>query len=186
MEQNSADLAGLSANDAKEYIAGFITTLKLTEQEIRSLEEEAVKWKNRVELARSRSAEDPKAVDLLAEAMKKTEELDAKLNGLRDEAQTLRSQIETMRRQLPSLAARQRSIDPDLLEQELLMALGRTGEEAGTEREFRKLEKNDAADSALEALKKKMNNPDASEHTPAGGTPAGNTAAGDTPAEHTP
>jgi len=61
-----------------------------------------------------------------------------------------------MRRQLPGLAARERSIDPDLLEQELLMALGQTGEEAGTERAFQKLEKEKSADEALDALKARM------------------------------
>ena len=64
-----------------------------------------------------------------------------------------------MRRQIPLLAARERSIDPDLLEQELLMAAGRLPgdeEKAQTEGRFRELEKNIAADTALEELKEKM------------------------------
>ena len=76
--------------------------------------------------------------------------------GLREEEISLKNGIADMRRQLPGLAARERSVDPDLLEQELLMALGQTEEEAATERAFKKLEKENAADAALEALKSKM------------------------------
>jgi len=148
---NSINLAGMSGADAKEYILSFIATLKLTENEIRSLEAEAAKWKNRVELARSCSRE-----DLAAEAEKEADRVNMKLAGLRDEEQTLRERIGVMQRQLPGLAARERSIDPDLLEQELLMALGRTEKEAETERAFSTLEKDRAADAALEALKGKM------------------------------
>jgi len=145
-------LAGMSAAAAKEYIFGFVSTLKLTEKEILSLEEDASKWKDRVELARSRGA-----ADLLAEAEKEAERINTRLGGLREEARSLKDSIDSMRRQLPGLAARERSIDGDLLEQELLMALGRTGEEVKTDRAFKQLEKENAADAALEALKAKMN-----------------------------
>ena len=161
MEQNpvnldSTNLTGMSAAAAKDYILGFITTLKLTEKEIQAMEDEAVKWKGRVELACSRGAE-----DLIREAKEEAERVNTKLAVLWEEVRTLRERIDTMRRQLaePSvrgLAARERSIDPDLLEQELLMALGRTEEEAETERAFRKLETESSADAALEALKAKM------------------------------
>jgi len=134
----------------KEYILGIITTLKLTEKEISTLENEAAKWKDRADLARSRGAE-----DLLAEAEKEAEKTEAKLSGLKEEALSLKGQISALMRQLPGLAARERSIDPDLLEQELLMILGKT-EEDGTEKAFQKLEKDSAADAALEALKSKL------------------------------
>ena len=145
------DLTGMSAADAKEYILNFISTLKLTEKEIRALENEADKWKSRVDLARSKGMG-----DILAEAEREAEQVNTKLSGLREEARDLKDGIDAMRRQLPGLAARERSIDPDLLEQELLMAAGLTEEGAATERAFVKLEKDNAADTALEALKKKM------------------------------
>jgi phage shock protein A len=145
------DLTGMNAAEAKEYILNFITTLKLTEKEIGGLEEEAAKWKSRVDLARSKGME-----GILAEAEREAERVNTKLAGLREEARSLKDSIADMRRQLPGLAARERSIDPDLLEQELLMALGITEEEADTERAFKKLEKENAADSALEALKAKL------------------------------
>ena len=146
-----ASLAGMNAAGAKEYILGFIATLKLTEKEISSLEEEAAKWKGRADLARSRGM-----ADLLAGAEKETERVNARLYALREEAQALKGGIDSMRWQLPGVAARERSVDPDLLEQELLMELGQTGEEAKTEKAFRELEKDHAADAALEALKARM------------------------------
>jgi len=155
MEDDSVKLGGMSAAAAKEYIFGLITTLKLTEKEIHSLEESAAKWKGRVELARSSGKN-----DLAVEAEREAERVEKKLAGLREEKRSLRYQIEEARRQLPGLAARERSIDPDLLEQELLMALGKTEEEAEAEKAFQKLEKDSYADSALEALKAKLSNND--------------------------
>lgn len=149
-----SDFAGMSAAEAKEYILALLSTLKLTEKEIRSLEEEAAKWKSRAELARSRGA-----ADLAGEAEKEAEKVRARLGVLREEARSLKNNAEAIRKQLPALAARERSIDPDLLEQELLIAAGRMPgdeEKARQERQFEKLEKEASADAALEALKAKM------------------------------
>ena len=145
------NLSGMSVAEAKEYILALITTCKLTEKEIRSLEEEEAKWQGRMELARTRGAE-----ELFVEAEKEAEKANVKLSGLREELQSHKSQIETIRKQLPAIVARERSIDADLLEQELLMALGKTEEEAGTDRAFRKLERDNTAEAALEALKNKL------------------------------
>jgi phage shock protein A len=144
-------LKGMSAAEAKDYIFGFIATLKLTEKEIRSLGEEAAKWGSRIALAMSRGMD-----DLRLEAEREAERIKARLAVLMEEERSLKDSISAMRRQLPGLAARERSIDPDLLEQELLMALGRTGEEDATEKAFEKLEKEKSADDALEALKAKL------------------------------
>ena len=154
-EQDSARLDGMSAAAAREYILGSISTLKLTEREIRSLEDDAAKWKNRADLARSRGAD-----ELLAEAEKEADRVNAKLAGLREEERALRERITVMQRQIPGLAARERSIDPDILEQELLMAAGQTGEDAETGSAFRKLERESAADAALESLKAKLKQPE--------------------------
>jgi len=148
---DSIKLDGMSVAAAKEYIFGLIATLKLTEKDIHSLEEEAAKWKGRVELARSSGRN-----DLASEAAKEAQRAEEKLVGLRGEEISLRNEIEAIRKKLPGLAARERSVDPDLLEQELLMALGKTGEEAETDRAFKKLEKESSADSALQALKEKL------------------------------
>ena len=151
MENDSIKLDGMSAAAAKDYILSLITTLKLTEKEIHSLKEEAAKWKGRIELARSSGKN-----DLAFEAEKEAERVEKKIVGLCEEEKSLKNQIEDARRQLPGLAARERSIDADLLEQELLIALGQTEEEAETDRAFKKLENEAEADSALQALKDKL------------------------------
>ena len=141
-------------NEAKEYILNFISTLKLTEKQIRDIDEETAKWQSRTELARSNNRP-----ELAEEAEKELQRLKDRKQQLTAEAEDLKPQIEEMRRQLPLLAARQRSIDPDLLEQELLMAAGYLPgdeEKARSERQFRDMEKEAAADAALAELKAKM------------------------------
>ena len=141
----------MSVSELKEQILALITTLKLTEKEILSLENQAAKWKNRLELAASKGME-----DLVEEAGREVDRINAKLASLLEEKHSLKESIDAMVRQIPLVAARERSVDPDLLEQELLMLLGQT-EDDKTERMFRELEKESAADQALDALKAKMN-----------------------------
>ncbi len=159
MEENFAgkdltNLAGMSAAGAKEYIFGFIATLKLTEKEISALEDTAANWKSRADMARSRGMN-----DLAGEAEREAEKTNVRIAALREEARSLKENIAVMRHQIPGLAARERSVDPDLLEQELLMAAGYMPgdeEKARSEREFADMEKEAAADTALEELKAKM------------------------------
>ena len=155
MEQRIDDLRGMNPADAKEYIFHFIATLKLTEKSRAALEAEREKWRKREELARSKGAE-----DLAVEARRETERIQGKLDSLSAEEAALKAQIETMRKQLPGfagLAARERSIDPDLLEQELNIVLGKdltAGSSPGPalDRRFESMN----ADAALEALKTRM------------------------------
>jgi phage shock protein A len=148
------DLGGMSPAAAKEYIAGFISTLKLTEKEIAGLAAEWSKWNSRVELAAAQGRS-----DLALEAGTEAERIKSKQTRLLAEADALQSQIEQMRRQLPLLAAQERRIDPDLLEQELLIAAGRMPgdtEKARTGRMLDDIEREAAADAALAELKAKM------------------------------
>jgi phage shock protein A len=144
----------MDAAGAREYIIRHIATLKLTEKELKEADEALAKWKGRVELARSRGDE-----TLSLAAGEEAEKARIRGDTLRAEIGELKGHIETMRRRLPGVAARERTVDPDLLEQELLMALGHLPgdeEKAGTERAFKDLEQKNAADAALEALKTKM------------------------------
>jgi phage shock protein A len=152
--QNPVDFAGLSSVAAKEYLFGLLSTLKLTEKQAAGLDADFTKWNSRVELARSKGTE-----DLAQEAEKELERIKAKQQQLTAEISELNLQIEETRRQLPLLAARERSINPDLLEQELLIASGRmpgAEEKARSERTFDKLEAEAAAEAALAELKTKM------------------------------
>ena len=96
----------MSSAEAKEYILALLTTLKLTEAEIRSLDGEAAKWEHRTDLARSQGKN-----DLLAGAEKEIERVNAKKTKLLEEAESHKIEIEKMRKQLPGIAARERSID---------------------------------------------------------------------------
>jgi phage shock protein A len=153
-EPGPENLSGLDAAGAREYILNFITTLKLTEKKIRELDEDLARWNSRIGLARSQEKD-----DLAAEAEKEAGQIRERQAQLAGEAAELTSRIEDMRKQIPLLAARERSVDPDLLEQELLIAAGRLPgdeEKARIERQFREIEKNSTADAALEELKRNM------------------------------
>jgi phage shock protein A len=142
MEQLPEDLSGMGAADAKEYIFHYITTLKLTEKKLGELNGEYEKWLSRINLAKSKGAE-----DLAVAAQGEADKIRAERDAIETEITALQAQIQRMRDQLPGLAARERSIDPDLLEQELLLAL-----KPELERQVQKAE----ADAALEALKAKL------------------------------
>jgi len=154
MESKPDDLRGMSPAAAKEYIFHHITALKLTEKSRLELLAELDKWEKRAELARNKG--DP---NLTAAAEKEAALFRAKTETLADEIAELKALIEKMRKEIPLLAARERSVDPDLLEQELLIALGKNpGDDLATEkaeRDFKALE----ADAALEALKVKLGMP---------------------------
>ena len=154
MERKPEDLLGMTAAEGKEYIFQYLSTLKLTEKELESLAGDHAKWTSRVTLAEAEGK-----ADLAAAARKEAARIQVRMETLGEEAETLRAQIDRMRRQLPALAARERSVDPDYLEQELQLLLGKTpGEEdsAQQEKQFSALEAEAAADAALEALKAKM------------------------------
>jgi phage shock protein A len=158
MEQKPDDLTGMTVADAQDHVVRHISTLKLMEKRLEELDRELEKWKARIELARSKGEE-----ALSLEAGKEAERIGAEREILAAEITELRTRIAYMRRQLPGRGARERSVDPDLLEQELLMAAGALPgdeEKAKTERMFRSLERDDAAEVALKQLKAKMGQAD--------------------------
>jgi phage shock protein A len=147
------NIRGMGVQEAKDRMVQYITSLKLMEKQHAELEEDVAKWTSRIDLARSRGA-----LDLAGEAEKEVERITAKYTELGEEITALKGHIETLRQQLPGFAARDRTIDPDLLEQELLMATGHLpGEPAEAEKALQNMEKDTAATAALKALKGKMN-----------------------------
>ena len=150
-EQKPEDLTGMSVPAAQEYIAHHIGTRKLMEKQYQSLGEAAAKWTSRIALARSKGAD-----DLALEAEKEADRLQTRHKSLKAEIKELKAQIETMRNQVPGLAARERTIDPDRLEQELLTAMPGEAEKAEADRRLRDLEKDASAEAALAALKAKL------------------------------
>ena len=151
---DAANLSGMSPAEAKEYLFNFISTLKLTEKQVQNLDDEITKWQSRIDLANSKGN-----VELALDAETEKNRLLEKQTTLSAEAEQLKQQIDEIKRQLPLLAASGRSIDPVLLEQELLMAAGHMPgdeEKVRAERQFREMEKEQAADNALEELKARM------------------------------
>ncbi|MDR1947768.1 MAG: chromosome partitioning protein [Spirochaetaceae bacterium] len=157
MEQNWQDLRGMSAGEAKEYLFHHISTLKLTEKKYRELEGEIAKWDSRAALAGSRGAP-----DLARQAEEEAARCRDSRAALGAEIAELKRQIEGIRQQIPGLAARERSVDPDLLEQEILIAMGgtpgdtdETPDGSGVDPTARAIDALTAG-AALEALKAKM------------------------------
>ena len=141
-------------NISREYVFGYLSTLKLIEMEINGLLEEEIKWEKRISLARN--SEDK---DLLEYAISEWERVKIKKTALENEAAELMVTIDNLKKELMVMPAKERSVDPDLLEQELLILCGRMpGEEkqAEQDRNFEKLEKETAASAALKELKEKM------------------------------
>jgi phage shock protein A len=154
MEQQPENIQRMPVNEAKEYILNFITTVKRNEQQGQNLKIEQKKWETRIQLAQNKGSP-----DLAAEAEAARQRVIRQIQDLEDENTELKTQIQAMIHQLPGLAARERSIDPDVLEQELLMAAGcmpGDEEKLRDERNFAVLEREAAAESALRELKQKM------------------------------
>jgi phage shock protein A len=152
MEQSPSNIRGMPVNQAREYILSFITTQKVNEKKLLALKNELEKWKNRILLARNSGGD-----HLTTQASAACQDIENQIRSLEVENTELNVQIKSMIGQLPGLAARERSIDPDLLEQELLLAAGFTpGESLPEKREFAALEQEQTVEAALLELKQKM------------------------------
>ncbi len=143
-----------SAAAEREYLLGLLTQAKLNRKELAVLETDRATWRRRIELA-------AKAGDSALEMAARGElsAVEQKYDSLLAETEGFEAESTALRKKLPVIAASERSVDPDLLEQELLMAAGRepgSGDELATEQKFAKLEKDSAADAALARLKASM------------------------------
>jgi phage shock protein A len=142
----------------KEIIFNYITHLKMTQKEIAGLEAELAKWESREQLAHNKGEE-----DLAGQARSRSTAIRQQLDSLRTECAALEQEIAAARRDMLSAAARERTVDPDVLEQEFRILLGEdlsapedAATEADTDRKFAELEQDASADAALAALKAKM------------------------------
>jgi phage shock protein A len=152
--QRDDDLTGMDPASAREYIAGYAAHVKMLEKDAAKSAEDVKLWESRVSLARSQGQE-----ALAQRAEQEAASARAKQAAAESDAADARATVEAMRRQLPGLAARARSVDPDLLQQELLMATGYLPgdeEKAAADRDLKAMTKEASADAALAALKAKM------------------------------
>jgi phage shock protein A len=141
----------------RDYLLRHIASLKLSEKDLASTQNDIRKWESRVELARK--AGKP---DLEAAALQQLEGLRTKEGRLLTEVDELKATVGQIKAGLPHAAASERSVDPDLLEQEFRIQLGEDlsspedASSSATKAQFAKLEQSTAADDALTALKRKM------------------------------
>jgi hypothetical protein len=113
------DIGEMRPKDAKQYIIAHMAELIGMKKEIARIEAEVVKWELRATLAAQKGIE-----ELRTAAEAKAGEARAKLDARRREATELLDSILRMREQLPGIAAKERSVDTDLLLAELQSALG--------------------------------------------------------------
>lgn len=156
---DDSELSGLDLDAARELIFAYAVDIKRYDKELASARGELDRWSSRAKLA------DEKGLpELAAQARAKADETASKMGSLELEQGELKARLERLRQQLPLIRAGERSVDPDRLLAELQMMTGELlGGEAGsdrpsaaTERELAKLEADAAADTALDALKRKM------------------------------
>ena len=148
MDQN-IDLRGMSPEQAKSYILAHITDFNMLKKRIEETQADLDSWKSRASLAASRGI-----ADLAAAADAQAAKVAEALASLESEAEALKRDIETMKSQIPGLAARMRSIDPDLLLATLQMVTGETDDpgRAGLEKGL----KDAQADQSLAELKRSL------------------------------
>jgi hypothetical protein len=140
------DLRGMAPEEAKSYVLAHLTDLKLLQQRVAEAEAECASWQARVSLAETKGL-----VELQAQAAAKLAESRSKADSLKAEELALAKDIETMRQQVPGLAARVRSVDPDILLAGLQMVTGEMDDpdKGKLEAEVKHIQ----ADDALSALK---------------------------------
>jgi phage shock protein A len=145
MRMLDTDLDGLDPRQAREYVLGFITTLKQTEKAVFAAEEEANLWTRRVALAAAKgdAVLTAQAQARLSDAVAKKARLEAELADLKTKVSVLKDKLVRIR------MTGGRLVDTDLLLAQLQMVVGPKDELAG-------MMKNEETNAALDALKKKM------------------------------
>ena len=184
MNIDDTDLTGLDLEAAREYILAYSVDLKRMDKEAAETRAELERWRSRVALAESKLAAAPSDAALagLAEAARgKVAEAEGKLGPLEAERTELRGAIARMKEQLPTIAAGERSIDPDRLLAELQLMTGELLDDEGgrstrtAEADLAKLEAEARAASELEALKRRAAGSSGGADINAGGNAGGNT-----------
>ena len=138
------DLTGMGPDDAKDYVLSLATHLKQTEAALKTAEEEVKRWEERWALAQQRGL-----MELSLQAENQRAEALVRKSQLEIEAEEFRAGVEKLKKQLFLLPLTQRTINTDVL-QENLAQLG------GALDSVTPVTKKKEADEALAALKKKM------------------------------
>jgi phage shock protein A len=144
-ERPDTDLSGMDPGTAQEYVISFITALKTTQKQKKSLLEERNLWQERVVLAQSKEQ-----TELALKAQNRVSEIQAKITTLETEEKDLEQKVAILKTELQKLAQRTNlSVDVDGLLAQLEMLVG---EPDKTKEAF----KEEEAQAELERLKKKL------------------------------
>ena len=138
------DLTGMGPEDAKDYVLSLTAHLKQTEAALKSADDEVALWDKRVSLAHQ--AGQP---ELEAEATVQHEQAKARKTALELEVQDFRLGLDKVKKQLQLLPLTQRSVNTDLLQENLTKLAGPLDSVTPTAKQME-------AEDALAALKRKL------------------------------
>jgi len=147
------ELSRLDYDGAMNLLFAYTTDIKRADKEIEALQKEIALWTSRVSLAEGKGL-----TELVAGARAQLGQLEAKVADIHASRAEMERDAGRIKEALPGIKARERSIDPDLLQAELSMMTGEAldPEKAKLDRELDALSKTDASADPLAALKRKM------------------------------
>lgn len=161
------ELSRLDYDGAMNLLFAYTTDIKRADKEIEALRKEIALWTSRVSLAEGKGL-----TELAAGARAQLAQLDAKVAGILASRADMERDAGRIKEALPGIKAKERSIDPDLLQAELSMMTGEAldPEKAKLDRELDALSKADTSADPLAALKRRMGlTPDKNEGKPGQG-----------------
>jgi len=151
------ELSRLDYQGAMELLFAYTTDIKRHEKDMESLEKEIALWTSRVSLAEGKGL-----ADLAAAARAQLDQLKGKAAEIAASKAELARDAQRIKESLSGIKAKERSIDPDLLQAELSMMTGEALDpgKAKLEKELADLGVSGStaspAEDALSILKRKM------------------------------
>ena len=143
------DLSGLDPATAREYVHGFLTTLRLTSKRRQQLDAERRTWESRVQ--RAVAAGDDRLRDAARAELGRVQ---SELGRVAAEGAELGAQVEVLQRQLRRLpATAATTVDAEQL---LTQLQEMVGEDAGLKADLDRLSAEQRAAAELESLKRRL------------------------------
>jgi len=143
--QDDFDLEGLSKDEARRYVMGFVQSLQTTRKQRAEREAEFDTWKSRTKLAAERGE-----TELARQALARAEELQGSLAALKRDERELEFKVGELKRRLANVQQEpELSVDADALLEQLR---GVVGDDQETKEALAETE----AELALEELRRRM------------------------------
>lgn len=146
------ELSRLDYRSAMDLMYAYTTDVKRHEKDLESLRQEESVWEGRTRLAREKGL-----ADLEAGANERATQIREKIQSIEASRSEFARDLARLKEALPGLKAKERSIDPDMLQAELSMMAGEDLDpgKAKLEKELKVLE-TPSGNDALAELKRKM------------------------------